>query len=204
MNLSREQYARLAKGSYGSQPIEGFDIDRELSNQNRTVYTKDGKAIISYRGTDVKNPWNRWKDLGTDALIALGLQDEGSRFKNAEKYAKDTIQKYGAGNVELTGHSLGGSQALYVSDKLGLPAKAFNPGVSPLTIEKKPGFGKELIGDVVNYVSPQPGTKTESKAKVYTTGVDPISGSILFDRKGYDVELVKPKSWNVHGITNFY
>lgn len=182
----RGDYAKLSKGSYGSQDIKGYTIDRGLSNQNRTTYVKDGKAIVSFRGTDLKTKDNKWKDLGTDALIFFGLERFGSRFKNAVKATKKVVEKYGKDNVELTGHSLGGSQALYVGKELGLPVKAFNPGTSP--------------ADVIRDKFEAPPT---AETKVYTTGIDPISG-LATQLKGVDTELVMPNSLNVHGVSNFY
>jgi hypothetical protein len=81
-----KNYAKLAAGSYGQKDVEGYDIDKELSNRNRTVYVdKDtGKAVVSFRGTDLSGS-SRWGDLGTDALIAMGLGKHSDRMKNAKK-----------------------------------------------------------------------------------------------------------------------
>jgi predicted esterase YcpF (UPF0227 family) len=124
------------------------------------------KAVVAFRGTNPKN----LKDLGTDALIALGMGHFGSRFKNAKDATDQTIAKYGKGNVSLTGHSLGGSQALFVNSKTGLETHAFNPGVSPL--EKSPI--KAVYDKVVSALFKK---KTTSNAHIYTTNHDPVSAA---------------------------
>lgn len=124
--------AKLSKAAYTQEERVGDWVrDAELSNQNRSVYTKDGKAKIAFRGTDLTKASSRWDDLGTDALILLGLQDKGSRFKNAQTTAELTIKKYGKANVTLTGHSLGGAQSAWVSRKTGLKGTGFNAGWGP-------------------------------------------------------------------------
>lgn len=92
------------------------------------------KAVIAYRGTqigDLSKNRTGWRDLGADAATYLGLQSLNNRYANAEKVAHAAIAKYGKDNVSLTGHSLGGSQAQYVSRKLGLAADVYNPFGGP-------------------------------------------------------------------------
>ena len=179
----KEDNAKLSRGSYGGKEVEGYTVDRGLSNVNRTVYIKDGKATVAFRGTDLKSKDTKWKDLGTDALILFGLQKFSSRFKNAVAATKKVVSKYGKDNVNLTGHSLGGSQALYVGKELGLPVISFNPGLS--------------VSDVGRYAE-----KPQAETKIYTTGVDPIS-AVSNVLTGPDVEYVAPKSGNVHALSNF-
>ena len=50
------------------------------------------------------------------------------RFKGAEKAYRNTAKKYGKENVQVTGHSLGGSQAVHVGMKYGVQGTAFEPG----------------------------------------------------------------------------
>ena len=196
----QQKYALLSKASYGGQEVPGFTIDRDLSNVNRTTYVDDdtGKAIIAFRGTDLVNKSNKWKDLGTDALVALGMQELGSRFQNAEKATQAVVDKYGKDKVTLTGHSLGGSQGLYVAQKTGLPAQVFNPGVSPLTIKRS---GKQILADTVaSFFKP----KVKSNIVSYTTGIDPISGLSLFleGQKNVVVPMKKGVK-SPHALQNF-
>ena len=173
----------LAEASYRALPsVSGWTRDDSLSNQNYTTYTKDGRAKVSYRGTDFSNPKTRWEDLGTDLLVGLGLQDLSSRLKNARKVADRAVQKYGRENVQTTGHSLGGTQSLYVNRKTGLPATSYNAGVSPIdTLTRR------------NY---------KPNATSYTAQGDIIS-KLSSKLKKLKTVVVKPRTKNVHSIYNF-
>ena len=134
-------YAHLSKHAYNMNNDEvdkeilkhGYKVDRELSNKNAKVYsnTKTGDAVIGYRGTDPSNI----EDLAADLHIASGSRSH-KRFREAEDLAKSTMNKYKGKKVRVTGHSLGGTQALHVNDKLGLEASVYNPGASAVGNEK--------------------------------------------------------------------
>lgn len=102
---------------------------KDLSNVDRAVYQhkKTKKVTIAFRGTDPTN----WRDLSTDALMTTGWGSWGTRFKNARKITEEVIRRYGRDNVVVTGHSLGGAQALHVSQRYGVKAEVFNPYVHP-------------------------------------------------------------------------
>lgn len=171
--------AELARAAYsGQQEVNGWQQDVQLSNHDRKVYHKDGKAKVVFRGTDVKNK----RDIGTDALVALGLQDFSSRMRNATRTTDLAIKKYGKDNVSLTGHSLGGSQAAYVSRKLGVKATGFNAAMSPVDVLRKRTYGN------FHQVS---------------TSNDPISH--FTNRVGRIAKktIVKPTKWNPHTLSNY-
>lgn len=186
-------YAELASGSYGGKDMThlGYEIDPELSNRNRTMYfNKDtGKAVMSFRGTNVKNK----SDLATDAMLALGLKDFSARFKNANKYSKKAIEKYGKDNVAFTGHSLGGSQALYVNSKHDVETHAYNPFVEP----KHPRAKLLTKGLFSLFKKPVNNTAT-----IYKTTTDPIS--LFANLSGATVKEIKPTRKNGHSLKNFF
>lgn len=188
-----QHYAELASGAYGGKSMEhlGYEIDPELSNKNRTLYyNKDtNKAIYSFRGTTPKNI----HDLATDALLAVGLKDISSRFRNANKYTKRAIEKYGD-NLSVAGHSLGGSQALYVNSKHGIEARTFNPYVEP-KIKKA-----NLLNKVIYSLFKKP---VQSNAFIYRTTADPVS--IFSNLSDAQVKTIQPKSKNAHKLKgNFF
>lgn len=156
------------------------------------VDNRTGRATISYRGTDTKN----WGDIGSDALLALGLERFSARFRNARKVARQALAKYGAGNVAVTGHSLGGSQALYVNSRMGIPATAFNPGTS---------LPQARIG-VRDLIIKRKG-KRRTDAVSYVTGAgDPISAlTALRDSKVRKVKTTAPGRGVLaaHSMQNF-
>ena len=130
-NLSPD--AILSDAAYRGAAVKGYKIDTQLSSPDRTVYydPDTNKATIAFRGTDVHHKNNFWRDLGADVSIFFGAEKLNHRFKNAEKVTRAAIEKYGKDNVRVTGHSLGGSEGMYVSNKLGVEAVVFNPGVGP-------------------------------------------------------------------------
>lgn len=125
-NLAYEK--DLAKKEHEARLL-GYDIDKELSTYNHTVFVnrRNKKATIAYRGTDPSNP----DDLAADYAIANGTRFH-PRFNEALHVAKRSIDKYGHDNVELTGHSLGGTQALHAYERYGLKTRVFNPGSTPI------------------------------------------------------------------------
>lgn len=175
--------AKLSKAAYSQAPeVDGWKRDEQLSNINRSVYSKDGKAKVAFRGTDLSSKKTRWDDLGTDLLIGLGLQDLSSRMKNAKKTTDLAAQKYGVNNVSLTGHSLGGTQALYVNRKRGLATNAFNAGISPIDALTR--------------------RKYKPNATSYTVGGDIIS-NFSSRLKGLRTKVIKPTKSFSHSLANF-
>lgn len=172
--------AELSQAAYsGATEVKGWQKDIHLSGPDHAVFHKDGKAKIAYRGTDVKNK----RDLGTDALIALGLQDKSSRMKRAVRTADAVSAKYGKENVSLTGHSLGGSQSQYVSRKRGLSATGFNAAMSPVDAFRK---------------------RTYSKFHSISTASDPISRITHFDAGRIGKKTtVKQTKFNPHTLSNY-
>lgn len=137
-------FARLSKGAYGRNDqeryVEGYDIIPEFTSPDRVAYRHQasGHVILSFRGTDI-HQWGKgssifssrgFRDITSDLLLAAGAQDMGHRFYNAENVTKKVLDRYGKTNVSVTGHSLGGSQALHVSRKFGVHAEAYNPHIS--------------------------------------------------------------------------
>jgi hypothetical protein len=151
---ANDVYANLSSLAYEQDSSKkarrlGYSVDRELSNENHTVFVdrKTKQVVISYRGTNPKNI----DDLAADADIARGKR-EHSRFRQAVEVADRASKKYGDDKIELTGHSLGGTQALYVYEKRGHKTRVFNPGSNPLGEQlKKHSSGKQV--DIVRHQS---------------------------------------------------
>jgi hypothetical protein len=194
MDAEGQEHAKLAQAAYKGDDVEGYDIDRSLSNRNRTVYVNrdSGKATIAFSGTRLGSKRDRWGDLGSDALLALGLHDMSARFKNAKKVARATEAKYGSGNVDTASHSLGGSQSLYLNQKMGMQAYAYNPGVSP-SFARKSLFDR-LTGSLFK-------KPVKDTATIYTTMKDPIS--ILSPATGAKTVKVRQKTKDPHSMLNF-
>lgn len=192
-----KHYAQLSDAAYGGKDLShmGYTIDPEHSNRNRTLYThKDsGKAVLAFRGTDLHSK-SKMGDLGTDALLALGLHGLSSRFRNAKRATDNAIARYGKDNLTVTGHSLGASQALYANSKRGIEAHAYNPGVSPAMVRK----------DLIDSLSAQLFKRQpKPNAIVYTTGTDIISGLSPLLTKAKKVFVPVKKKAKAHSLSNF-
>lgn len=182
--------AVLSKAAYEKDPeayvrSKGYDLtlDKSLSSKDwSTFVSPSGKATIAYRGTRPTN----WRDITTDVLIGLGLEGFGSRFQRADRVAQKAKEKYG--DVQVTGHSLGGSLGMYAAKKNNLEAIVFNPGAP------KPWY-------------------TTKKTTIYAKAGDPISNITLVSpiarrlmRGNVKVEIPKGAIWNPinnHGIGQF-
>jgi hypothetical protein len=89
-NFFREGYEKSQEelGHYG---LDYFNILPELSDEHSTVILRpDGKAVISYRGTDT------FEDLIPDLVTILGAHNSlipyqlSHRFQKADQKLKDT------------------------------------------------------------------------------------------------------------------
>jgi hypothetical protein len=156
---------------YKSHPsIHGYHIDKSLSDEETKVYVnKKGKVIVSFRGTTTP------EDIITDAEIIGGQR--GKRFDKSAEQVRQVIKKYGQENIEVTGHSLGGTIARYISDKFGLKGKAFNPGASPTELTATKESGRNI--------------------KTIINAGDPISNSLSFAQ---NVEIRNSSQTSPHSI----
>lgn len=128
----------------------GRKVDREASNANATVYVDErtGEPTIAFRGTVPTN----MEDLAADAHIAIGSRKH-KRFREAEELADKVEKKYKGKKIKLTGHSLGGTQALYVNEKRGHDTKVYQPGASALGTDTVRNKNVEVVrhaGDLVS------------------------------------------------------
>ena len=130
--LSTSDYAKLSSAAYETsldralskarEVHQGFELDPEFSNKYTKVFTNPElkQTVISHRGTAEKS------DIGTDALVWLGLPSFSSRFKNARTLTNKIVNKYGRENVSCTGHSLGSAVCSDTSKRSDIPAVNFN------------------------------------------------------------------------------
>lgn len=163
--------------------LPGFSIVDDLSDENSVVVeTTDKKtSVIGYRGTKPTNVG----DLVADYHIAFGKMKESNRFKEAEmKYTK---VKEIYPEVKVTGHSLGGAQAIHVAKMFGVQCWAWNPGQ---------GVSEEYLND--NRIYPN--------IRTYHIIGDPISETAGLENPKMVYRFPKVSSKNPlanHALTNF-
>ena len=106
--------ARYNPGKYEKQYKGlGYSIDKSLSQKSRIVFYNKStrRAVIAYKGTDPTHV----SDLIADGQIANGMAPcLSGRFRGAEKAYKQARRKYGAENVQVTGHGRKSSSAHWV------------------------------------------------------------------------------------------
>lgn len=187
---TKDTYSVLSKASYdyyhagldkaqkelqSYSQTKGYIIDPKLSNKNAVVAKDGDKVVISYRGTDLKNP----SDILADAEILLGRDKIklflNDRFDEADSLYSKVKKEYPESEITLTGHSLGSAEAIYVGTKNDTRSVSFNEGTSPLSA-----------------LFSQFGTKeTDRKQTVYITGKDIISNLSILEP--YDIRFVSAK-----------
>lgn len=108
------------KSSYGDKKARqqltnaGYQYDSMLSNRNQQVWynPNDRKLLYNIAGT------HNIKDWGTDAYLAVGKLKDTNRYKEAKQTLENAKLKYGKDiTTNITGHSLGGAIAQYISNK---------------------------------------------------------------------------------------
>lgn len=116
--------------------LEGYTFVPDYSTNNASTFIRpDGTVILAYRGTRPTN----LDDLNTDAAILAGqhrVDTPHPRF--TEAINQYNLVKNHYYNVDLTGHSLGGTIADYIGRMNDERAIVFNPGETPFSLSVIP------------------------------------------------------------------
>jgi hypothetical protein len=141
---------KITKASYKTdraENIDGYIYDKDLSNNNTAVYHNDNNVIIGFRGTV------NIDDLITDVSVIKGTADD-IRFKQAVETYNKVKNKYPNLRIMATGHSLGGSLALYLNSLYNIPVETFNAGMGLGFLKSNPNSANVLMhvikGDVIS------------------------------------------------------
>lgn len=191
-------FAKAAYDYTAGVPVSNFDLDKDLSNDDMSVWYNpvEKRAVVSYRGTRPTNAF----DLAADFAIAKNAQKYHPRFHRAAKLARKAVNKYGKDNVRLTGHSLGGSLALYANESLGddaVETSVFNPGHSLEFDQHLENLGKSRTDK---------GKKLKSKTRIYAHNSDLVSKGFHSRLNPYQVYIMKDKKGGAlekHGLQTF-
>lgn len=114
-----------------------YRYDTINSTKKIAIYYQPKKVIIGFRGTVITSV----RDLHSDAFIMLNKMNQNKYFKEAETAFMNIISVYSNHKIELTGHSLGGSIALYLNslpylENMIYKNTIFNPGITQAPIQK--------------------------------------------------------------------
>lgn len=144
MSLSGKKINKILKLSYDSEKKDTgrFKIDRKRTNEKTTVLNDTkagGRKIVAFRGTNPSDV----NDIVSDLSLAVGLEANNNRFKNAKKIAnnvrKDAIKEGKDSKITFVGHSLGGSLSEFAGDKKRDTIVTVNKGSGIKQINKKIG-----------------------------------------------------------------
>lgn len=199
----QEFYARMASIAYGKSQSDkkkkaeklGFMIDEDLSNDDVSILTNDKtkEVVYSISGTRLSQPKHRFRDLGEDLLITLGLQKFSSRKKDVKEIINKAQQKYKGYESTITAHSLGGNIGKQISKETGIDAVLFNIGSSPLSVLS------DKVTDILNR------SLRADVFKHYNVKSDPVSISERLLGNDIDVVDVKKKDKiNPHTLKQFH
>jgi len=201
-----EKYAVLSKASYDFYYGDRELVEKELEHYKLdhfkvkdatdigVVLESPDEVIISYRGTDPRNP----SDLFADWSIVMGRHRNigtsviEDRFSEADalykKVASETDKK-----ITLVGHSLGNTLALYAGRKNDVESVGFNAGAS---------YNDVIIGLMCKMFG-----KCDEGAKkhtIYTTGKDIISlGNMFGNENIIKVPTKSKKDYLYHSLEYF-
>jgi esterase/lipase len=143
----------------------GYTVVEDLTEPEyvTAVNEEQQKIVVAFRGTDASLT-NIYDDIA-DLEIAAGLAETPilsyvpSRFKTGENIYKQVKEQYPDYELNLTGHSLGGTVARYIGDKYEEKAVVFSPGATPLepfiekTLGTKPSTAKFYVTDTLDFLS---------------------------------------------------
>jgi len=185
------EHARFSSEIYKKpkerQSVQNYEYKEGDSDQG--YWESPEKIVIVFRGT------TNTADVKTDAVLAVGLLKKTKRYKKSLAFAKKIMRKAKDKNVEIAGHSLGGSIAAQVGLDLNLKSFVYNPGASV----------KENVKSKIDKIACaiKPKGKRCKKAKSVTverTLGDPVS---VLGKHHPNTKTIIPSKINVHGISNF-
>lgn len=184
--------------AYVREQLKGSDYELQKLNRGVAHYKRisDGSHHVSIKGTDP----SKFKDLLSDARLAVGLGGIDKQFKRRTNQVKEIYRNNPDGDKYIVGHSLGGSIGTHMMSKSkGIRAATkqadfYNTGYSPaFHNELRSGLSKD--------------DKKEIKSKVTHHHIlgDVVSSSLLQKAIG-KVKPYKIKSGDLlkkHAVSSF-
>jgi len=184
--------------AYVREQLKGSDYELQKLNRGVAHYKRisDGSHHVSIKGTDP----SKFKDLLSDARLAVGLGGIDKQFKRRTNQVKEIYRNNPEGDKYIVGHSLGGSIGTHMMAKSkgirGATKQAdfYNTGYSPaFHNELRSGLSKD--------------DKKELKSKIthHTILGDVVSSSLLQKAIG-KIKPYKIKSGDLlkkHAVSSF-
>ena len=206
-NPMQKKYALAANSAYAfsykdkvklnkiMKELPNFKIDEKLSGKNSVtlVNNLNKEVIISYRGSDAEffklntismdpKRIKNIEDWYVNLLTSIGQQRTTQRYNEASQRYENVFNKYGNNyKISVTGHSNGGGQSNFISEKYNVEGHHFNPAINPLQKPVNTPTKKQYVysteGDLVSFparlkphansnykiihINPKPGTEND-------------------------------------------
>jgi hypothetical protein len=106
------------RGTDVKKDLEKADIDEAYVMGNARFAPQASALDLTTLKRKFSAAFNPLSDLYTDFMIVVGKQGETLRHQNTLDNVKGVLSKYVVSSVTVTGHSLGGSIALFVHENL--------------------------------------------------------------------------------------
>ena len=189
------QHAKIHKDVYGQagkrKGTDMYDYLREDSTEKYGIYKhkKNGKVVVAFRGTRPKSGILN-HDLMKDMHIAAGNVGKLEQMGDYVQMIQNQIKKYGSGNVSLSGYSLGGSEAVHLSQDRRLRSHlgqtiALAPGSSPLDDMHKQKATDHKVSYIYHHNDAVANSNLEhagANHHVLYSENDPIKSHLFLDR----------------------
>lgn len=179
MSLQLHEVLKNGYSKHKKTNINGFKLDKDLSNGNNQVYFNktNGKLIYNVNGT------RNLRDWGTDFISAFGGLKSTNRYKDADKKLQQAKKKYNT-NAIITGHSLGGGISSLISKKDDKVYTLNKYGLGNKIKENEEGL--RTSGDVVSLLNLN---SKHMKTIKSNHSINPI--------KAHDVDNIKNQNINI-------
>lgn len=143
--------ARLAADVYNTEGApEGWERLENIENPDTGFYAAvyrsqiDGQVVVAYRGTE-PTTWQDW----VHGNLTQGVGLPSAQYAQAASVARQSQAKYG--NVEFTGHSLGGGLAGVGAMATSTRADTFNAAGQNFMSRYWYGLDTSVAGNINNY-----------------------------------------------------
>jgi hypothetical protein len=162
--IHSEDLRKLLHSSYNPEigDINGYTLDRELSNDIGKVYHKQGQTYIVHKGTQGGADWVNNSYL----LRSPEYYKTSKRYKRGQELQEKALQKYAGSTIDVLGHSQGAKIAELASkgDKRINNVITYNRPVLAYDLYQNPDenlYDVRTSADIVSALLPfQSGTRT--------------------------------------------
>lgn len=176
--ISLKDVLKNGYSTHKKQNLNGYELDRNLSNGNQQVYfnKNNGKLLYNVNGT------RNLKDWGVDIVAGLGGLKSTNRYKQADKTLKKAKEKYGTDAI-ITSHSLGGA----ISSRIAKPS-------DKVISYNKYGLGEKIknnelayrtTNDIVSLLN----KNSKNMKTIKSHSINPVAAHDLNNEKLHNVKI---------------